>query len=218
MGKYINMIGKVSGRLTVAEFSGTGDRGVRYWRCVCECGNEITVETSKLNGGRKLSCGCLAKDVTRARSVTHGQARHDGSRPPEYGIWHNMRYRCNNPKNKDWHNYGGKGIRVCAAWDDFATFMKDMGPRPTPKHTVERRDGGKDYCPENCFWTTMKGQQNNRSNNRRITYLGRTMTLAQWAEESGINYYSLWDRIVKKGWDVEKALTTPTKVYRRAVS
>lgn len=125
---------------------------------------------------------------------------------PEYGVWANMKSRCSNPNDYRYHCYGAKGIVVCDEWiNNFSQFLEDMGNRPTKEYSLDRIDSTKNYCKENCKWSTEKEQQNNRTNNRLITFGGKTQTASQWAEELSINYNSLRTRFYryKKLSDVE---------------
>lgn len=122
-----------------------------------------------------------------------------------YRVWLRMKQRCQNPNDKMYGYYGGRGIKVCKRWQAFENWLEDMGERPTPKHTLERIDVNGDYEPSNCKWATMKEQGNNRRNNRKYTFNGETRTIAQWAESVGIAHESMRKRIKK--WPLERALT-----------
>jgi hypothetical protein len=96
-----------------------------------------------------------------------------------------MRARCRNPKNQDFANYGGRGIRVCERWDDFGAFFADMGERPVGM-TIDRKDTDGQYEPANCRWATDEQQANNRRSNHLITINGEQKTLQQWANQFGV--------------------------------
>lgn len=123
----------------------------------------------------------------------------------EHNIWCGMRKRCNNPHDRLYPYYGGRGIRVCERWSDFATFLADMGPRPSPVHSVERRDNGHGYEPGNCYWATRIEQMRNRRGNLYVTYRGETLCVAAWAERLGIDHNTIRRRI-KRGQPPELAL------------
>lgn len=124
---------------------------------------------------------------------------------PEHAAWTSMRQRCENPNHPRYPLYGARGIFVCDRWQSFDQFYADMGPCP-PKHSIERDDNDGPYSPENCRWATQREQLRNRRNNHRITFLGRTQTLTDWAEELGQKYQTLQKRI-KRGWPLERVLT-----------
>jgi hypothetical protein len=128
------------------------------------------------------------------------------SKTDEHRAWRGLRNRCMNPRNKDYADYGGRGLTVDPRWDDFLVFLADMGLRPTPKHSVERRDNSKGYSPENCYWGTRAEQGANKRNNRMLTYQGLTLHLSEWARRIGITKESLHNR-VRKGWPIELILS-----------
>jgi hypothetical protein len=129
--------------------------------------------------------------------------------------------RCENPRNVGYHNYGGRGIKVCQRWrQSFVVFMQDMGPRPDGL-TIERVDTNGNYEPSNCKWATPKEQANNFRHNVRLAAFGANLTLTEWAERIGIQPSTLRHRIFKLRWSVEDALTTPLhteKSHPRAVA
>lgn len=127
---------------------------------------------------------------------------------PEYWTWANMMQRCNNPRSSAFDKYGGRGIRVCEQWRDFDAFYADMGPRPTPKHEIDRIDVNGHYEPANCRWATRKQQMNNTRVTTYLTHDGTTRSLHEWAELHRLNPVTLKVRL-QRGWPVSLALTTP---------
>lgn len=130
-----------------------------------------------------------------------------------YDIWRSMRQRCYNPNTNRYKNYGGKGIKVCDEWrESFEAFYEwAMANGYADNLTIDRKDTNGNYEPNNCRWVTMKEQQNNRLNNHLETYNGETHTIAEWSEITGIKMCTLWARLKKYGWSIEKALTTATR-------
>ncbi len=124
-----------------------------------------------------------------------------------YRTWYRMINRCTRPSSKSYKRYGGRGITICKRWMRFENFLADMGVRPSLKHTIERKDNEGNYRPGNCCWATYKEQARNRSNNRLLTFKGRTLPVAAWAEEVGLKSGTLWVRL-KRGWSVQRALST----------
>jgi len=130
---------------------------------------------------------------------------------PIYTAWKNIKARCSNPNRPDYERYGGRGINVCQRWaESFENFLADMGPKPSPKHTIERKDVNGNYEPSNCVWATSTEQMNNKRNNVIIEFNDRRQTMANWAREAGIQLGTLHFRL-KSGWSVPDALTTPVR-------
>ena len=124
-----------------------------------------------------------------------------------------MVQRCTNPNDEAYHNYGARGISVCDRWLDFANFLEDMGESP-PRLTIDRIDNNRGYEPGNCRWATYKEQMNNVRYNRIIEFDGKTLTLQQWSEESGINIGTLRNRLFVNNWPIADALTQPLSAVR----
>ncbi len=177
--------------------------GRRKYPKVCiECNVpfESTVKTSTC-----CSRSCAAARTFKVATPKHGMA----NKVPEYYVWKTMIQRCHNPNNSKYPGWGGRGISVCKSWRDFRNFFADMGSRPTPKHTIERKQNNGNYEPENCVWATKKEQGRNKRNNHLISFNGDTLPLSAWAERIGLSESSLRCRLYREKWTTERALTTP---------
>jgi hypothetical protein len=205
--KLIDLVGKRFGRLVVLKRVDDDKNKNRRWLCLCYCGKKKIVHGSSLYAGRTKSCGCLQKEIVRKLFTKHGH-----SKCAIYNIWASMNQRCINPNNKEYHNYGGRGINVCKRWrNSFPNFLKDMGERSNKKYTLERTNNNRGYCKSNCEWATSKQNSRNRRNNRPLTHNCKTQLLIEWAEETGIDRQTIATRIDRYGWSITKALTTPIR-------
>jgi len=165
-----NFVGLRFGRLLVLEK--TKNYGRSYYRCRCDCGKEKEICGTSLSCKTTISCGCYRLERVKETSCTH---RMTGSK--ELKAWYHMHERCYIPKDKKYKNYGQRDIKVCPRWhksnpDGFLNFFKDLGRKPSLKHTLHRIDNDKDYSPENCKWADYYEQNNCRSNSVRVVVNG----------------------------------------------
>lgn len=200
------LVGRTFGRLTVLARAENNKHGNRRWLCQCACGKASTPISAQLLSGHTKSCGCAATDA----HTTHGRYR-----TPEYNIWAQMKHRCHNEDGATYGRYGGRGIYVCEAWrESFAVFLKGMGPRPSPEHTVERIDNDGPYSPENCKWGTWDEQYRNRRQTVWIEFRGERKCKKDWCQEFGLDEGTFGARL-RRGWDLERALTLPALATNR---
>ena len=161
-------------------------------KCIglCDCGVEKEFYTANIKHGKSKSCGCLQRKPDVPKDVKR--------------TFNLMRYRCNTKTSPDYPRWGALGIKVL--YKDVYEFYKDVGDKPTNKHSIDRIDHKGNYAIGNCRWATQKQQANNMSSNNVIVYNGISKTMAQWAEEYDIKYTTLKERLVR-GWDIKTALT-----------
>lgn len=165
----------------------------------------------KHENGRCAECTRKPKGYGAPLAPGWHAYKHGLSHTAEYRAWQTMRLRCTDPKHRAYPAYGGRGITVCDSWlNDVRAFYRDMGPKPTPSHELDRIDNDGPYSPENCRWTTRKRNSRNRRSSRLLTHDGRTQTVAAWASETGLPSDTLYKRLAA-GWTTRRALTTPVE-------
>jgi len=197
---FDSLVGRRFGKLIVIEFAGfvLWDRArTSAWRCRCDCGGERVIRRAPLIAGVTRTCG----------ECFNARRRHGGFGTPEYKTWSGMRRRCNCPHDSGFKNYGGRGIKVCERWSKFENFIADMGPRPSPDHSIDRIDNNGNYEPSNCRWATLAVQNSNTRANRLITVGAETLTITQWARRVGLARNTIRNRLAR-GWAIEKALNS----------
>jgi len=134
------------------------------WRCACTCGKLLTVKEKDLISRVVSSCGCMPPIIRNNRWYRHQRLKHGMSGTTEYKTWAGMKQRCENPNNKYYEDYGGRGVQVCARWtESFANFFADMGRKPHPNLSIDRIDNNGNYEPGNCRWATAVQQMSNTS-------------------------------------------------------
>ena len=206
-------IGQRIGRLIVQSLDGFALSGKRTrWWCRCDCGTHKSIRHQSLFRASRptLSCGCLQREHSGSLPK-HGQSHRKRTRT--YRAWEAMLARCYNHKNNRYHLYGGRGITVCERWrNSFMNFYADLGDC-LPGMTLERKDGTRNYEPDNCCWATYEAQANNKRNNRLLTFEGKTLTMAQWERQRGLPLHIVRQRL-ELGWSVEEALTRPVRITK----
>lgn len=164
--------------------------------CKCKCGNTYLVARCNWLDKKRRSCGCWRKANA-----------HDLTNSPTYRSWRALRDRCDKVDDEHYPLYGGRGIIYDTRWSDFRVFLSDMGIRPDGK-TLDRKDVNGMYSKENCRWSGPKEQANNRRDNIRLEFNGKSQTIMQWAEELGVKWDLIRNRL-ERGWPVDLALTMP---------
>lgn len=197
-------------RWTALTFLGGGRGKGPMWLCQCECGATRPVRARALLGphGLSHSCGCYNRDSKR---------KHGAFGTDLYSIWANIKGRCCNKNDAAYHKYGGRGIQMCQRWQDsFEAFRDDMGPRPSRRYSVDRKDNNGHYEPGNCRWATRTEQGRNTRTNRLATFKGETRCVKEWAEVLGVSYHAVLKRM-EAGLTFEEAVTRPFRAYKRRV-
>lgn len=183
--------GNKYGLLTVSSYAGT-KRRLAMWHCSCECGSDTVVSGAALRSGNTSSCGCEAGrkggEHLKKMLTTHGMTD-----TPTWRSWKSMHDRCLLESHKSYDRYST--VKICDRWlHSFDSFYADMGERPKGK-TLDRIDNEGDYTPENCRWATSRQQARNRRGNRKISYNGKTLTIAEWSDVIGVKATTISKRI-----------------------
>jgi hypothetical protein len=202
--------GTVYHRLTVVRTT-TSATGQKMLHCTCACGGTIVASRSNVRLGKTRSCGCY-----RREQIQHANTRHGQAKTGVYRVWAGMIRRCHNPTAEGYAFYGARGVVVCDEWRrDFAVFFAEVGPRPSPQHSLDRWPNPHgNYEPGNVRWATLAEQRRNWRNNRFIEWQGRQQLLTDWCRELGLPFSATRMRL-RNGWGVERAFTEPLKSHAR---
>lgn len=204
-----NLIGQKFNRLQVLEKVETDIYQPTKYLCLCDCGNTVVVDQSSLLNNNTRSCGCLHKELLVKRNKEQAKLNGDSVNPLYrriHQIWSGMKARCYSPNHTYYNLYGEKGICICDEWLEWENFKSwALSNGYSDDLTIDRIDGDKDYCPENCRWVTYKEQANNVSSNKILTYKGKTKTLSQWCDELFLNYSRTKARINNCNYTIEEA-------------
>ena len=206
MSRLIDLTGERFGLLVVLQRSSARQNRHVLWDCACDCGRSAICASVNLKTGHTKSCGCL-----RGKSQTHGHARREG-KTATYRVWCAMHNRCNDPASIRFQEYGGRGIVVCQEWNEFQSFLGDMGERPSPRHSIDRINNDGNYEPANCRWATSVEQANNKRTTTMLTVNGKTMPVMEWVRELGFSppraAGTLIRQRARRGWGHERALSS----------
>lgn len=214
--------GQRFGRLTIVKRAYVNDAfaGAR-WLCRCDCGGETITRGGNLHSGKTRSCGCLQREVASKLGKTKPGLLHGDSASnltPEYRAWNAMLNRCRNSKVPSYPEYGGRGIKVCDRWrESYPNFLFDMGRRPSPSHSLDRKDNNGNYEPSNCRWATRLEQDFNKRCTKMIKYRGETITALDAARISGLGIKTI-NRRIRRGWSAADAIETPRRPYPASLS
>lgn len=188
-------------------------RNRTVWRVKCDCGTEKTIVPYLIVSGNQKSCGCYRNEAARGRHKKYEHSIYEYKRL--YGIYGGIKKRCFNKKEPRYKDYGGRGITMCEEWanpnDGFDKFVEwSLSHGYADDLTIERNDVNGDYFPENCSWITRKEQCNNKRDTIWVDYHGEHIQLMKLCNRLGLSYDTINDRIVKRKWDVERAIETPS--------
>ena len=196
-------------RLTFINYVKNDKWGKALWKCKCDCGNETIVNASSVTTGKTKSCGCLQLESRRITHTTHGMKK-----TRFYKIWLDMKSRCCNENDKRYINYGARGIEVCKEWlekfenfrdDMYESYLEHLAKYGEKNTTIDRIDVNLGYCKENCRWSTLIEQANNKRNNVIVEMNdGSTITIKQYADLRHESYKMLLHRYYRSKYNGTK--------------
>ena len=226
MGKKLDLTGQVFERLTVIKEAGKDKHGNYIWECQCKCGTKTKVLGQNLRKGSTRSCGCLAKEWGKKaiHNAIKSVTKHKMSHTKEYQAWVDLNYRCFNPANTRYPQYGKKGITVCPEWvNSFEQFYKDMGPCPVGKRvSIDRIEPNGNYEPSNCRWVINQSiqaiNQRKKSNNTSgVTGVYQPKGQTTWCANIGVNNKRLHLGTFKTKAEAIKARKTAEEKYHKPI-
>jgi hypothetical protein len=209
---FKNLSGQFFGGVSVVCYAGSQNQ-TSMWYCRCVCGNFFIAMSSNLQRGNTTSCGCFHSQRCSEAHKTHGFT--NKQRESGYGCWASMKQRCLDPNSISYPHYGARGIKICDRWlESFKNFYADMGPRPSLKHSIERKNNDGNYEPQNCVWATGLEQAFTKSNVIHVMFEGKKVVLAEAIRKSGLTNGCVYAR-VERGWNPQDAIDTPLMRRKR---
>lgn len=206
---FNDLTGQIFTRLTVVRWSHKSAAGKTYWECQCSCGTLCQVSGSNLRTGHTKSCGCLHVELRGVQSITHGESRNK-TPSPELRSFQTAKARCNNPNDAAFDRYGGRGIEF--RFTSFTEFLKCVGRKPTPRHSLDRIDVNGHYEVGNVRWADDVTQGQNKRNNVVLVYGGEALVEAEWCRRVGLKTGGVTRRLAM-GWCLACAVTLPKDSY-----
>ncbi len=206
MSRKIDEVGNRYGRLLVLREAERSKGGNARWNCLCDCGNEVITRGDRLRRGTTVSCGCYVIE----KVTTHGK-----SGTKIHRTYYNIKQRCNNKNNPDYHRYGGRGIKILfESFEEFYEWALKNGYQNNL--SIDRINNDGNYSPDNCRWTTAAEQSKNRRDNVNITHpeTGETMCALDWGKRLGGSSRTLVHNRINRGWTPQEAITTPVGAQR----
>lgn len=224
MPNLIDLTGQRFGMWTVIQRAETSKAGQTRWLCRCDCGTAKAVQGCHLRGGKSICCGCennkRLSEWNRTAKRKHGGAIHS-NRDRLYAIWSSAKGRCFTKTDKQYKNYGARGITVCDEWlgengyENFRTWAYANGydeNAPRSKCTLDRIDVNGNYEPSNCRFADAVVQCNNKRNNHWLEYNGERHTVSEWSRIVGLTERQIQARLYE-GWSTERTLTQPLRKW-----
>ena len=204
LNKMDNLEKRKFGRIQVVKFLYFDkNQHSPFYLCKCDCGKEKIINGYSLKHGKTQSCGCISKEIQHNKKTIFEEDKR------LYGIWSGIKSRCNNPNTTCSKYYYQKNITICDEWLVWSNFKKwALANGYNDTLTIDRINNKGNYEPSNCRWVNYEEQANNTSNIKLLTFNNITLSLSQWSRKLNIKEPTLSARL-KRGWSVEKALTTP---------
>jgi hypothetical protein len=201
---FINLTGQKFNRLEIIGYAGR-PKSRTLWFCRCDCGKIVKVAGDNLKNANSKSCGCYDIELKKSRHTHRESLSITGKASPEYTAYNLAKGRCNNPNLSNYHLYGGSGIKF--RFSSFEEFLEEVGRKPSPKHSLDRKNNNGHYERGNVRWATPKEQSRNKHNTPNITIKGVTKHLKDWT--ANITHYNRALSRTHKGWCVECAIYLP---------
>ena len=192
-----------------------------YFLCKCDCGKETHIRYDCVLKRNQISCGCIENvrkyiDYDGKEKSLHNMKL--------YPVWKTMNQRCYNPKNNKYRRYGERGIKVCEQWkennifgfENFNSWALENGYKEGL--SIDRIDNNGNYEPSNCRWIDNKTQCRNKNNNIVVEYKGEKHCLKEWCEILNLPYTTIFLRIKRYNFSIERAFETPIRKSQKALT